>query len=89
MSEWRDRAACAGMPREVFFLPAHPGRAALRAKAVCEGCPVRVKCLTDQLEWELVWLRGADPAGVFGGVGPRERLPMLAQMRAERDGVAA
>jgi hypothetical protein len=41
------------------------------AKALCKGCPERITCLEDCLEYEaLSW---EDRHGIFGGLTPNER----------------
>lgn len=67
-----DRAACRGLPPEMFF---HSSRIVNRAaKAVCAGCPVRDECL----EWALA---NNEEHGVFGGQGPKERKRILRERR--------
>lgn len=61
--EWRDRAACARTPIDVFF-PTRPVFA--EAKALCAACPVRAECLTFALETD-------QPDGVWGGLSFTER----------------
>lgn len=62
--EWMDRAACRGMPSDMFFPTLGEFDAMRRAKAVCARCPVRVDCLDFGLdEW----------GGVWGGLSGRER----------------
>jgi WhiB family transcriptional regulator, redox-sensing transcriptional regulator len=67
--DWRHFAACRDIDPDLFF-PVGTGGPALqqiaRAKAVCWGCPVRERCLTDALE------SGQD-AGVWGGLTEDER----------------
>jgi WhiB family redox-sensing transcriptional regulator len=65
MSEWREQAACRGMPTAWWFpedgQPADPA-----ARRICLGCPVRMACLTEAIE-------RSEPDGVWGGLGPGER----------------
>lgn len=65
---WRDQAACrAGVTAvspEDWFLPNEAK--ALRAKAVCAGCPVREACLDYALRTQQPW-------GVWGGQTSEER----------------
>ncbi len=66
---WVDRARCIGEDPELFFPMGAPRLVMLqteRAKAVCDGCPVRSDCL----EWSLVT---AQDAGVWGGLDEEER----------------
>jgi WhiB family redox-sensing transcriptional regulator len=67
--DWRRKAACAGMDPGLFFPIGSSGLAAEqteRAKAVCAGCQVRVKCL----EWALAT---GQHDGVWGGLSEDER----------------
>ncbi|OZM69903.1 hypothetical protein CFN78_28175 [Amycolatopsis antarctica] len=78
MSGWRDRAACqtgallqvsttsATGAAEVFFPFPSERELTLRAKRVCQGCPVRTDCLPEALD------NGYDH-GVWGGLDERER----------------
>ena len=81
---WADRAACAGMPTELFF-PAgswsqsehSPGTRT--AKAICANCPVRQPCLEFAMRLEA----HTGPAvqqrnGIYGGLLPRERAALVA-----------
>jgi WhiB family redox-sensing transcriptional regulator len=74
---WISGAACVDHDPELFF-PVGVSPAALaredQAKAVCEGCPVRVECL----EWSL---ETCQDAGVWGGVGEEERRAIRRQRR--------
>lgn len=63
--EWVERAACANMRVDVFFVEA--GRVIDPAVlAICEGCPVRRECLTYAYEREFT-------SGYFGGFSPGQR----------------
>lgn len=67
-SGWRDRAACIGHDRELWF-SADKGFATddartARAKAVCAGCPVVAECL------DYGWRR---EYGIYGGMTATER----------------
>lgn len=87
-TEWTERAACRGMDPDIFFpiddrQPAR-GKAPRRdvyaaARAICDGCEVRQDCLDESLS--LPW--SEDRAGMFGGLTPRERVPMRAQRNRE------
>lgn len=79
---WQERAACAGMPTDLFFTPegstggsAAQVRRVAAAKAVCAGCPVRAECLAFALEHESggVLYR----AGVWGGLTETERARLV------------
>lgn len=67
--EWVHRARCKDEDPELFFPVGTTGPAADQiddAKAVCDGCEVRLQCL----EWALA--TGQD-AGVWGGTSEDER----------------
>jgi WhiB family redox-sensing transcriptional regulator len=73
--EWHAKAACRGM---AGFLPQRGEWRQMRAAvAVCAGCPVRDRCLSEALD---------DPrlVGVWGGTTGRDRRAM----RAERQPAA-
>lgn len=69
--DWQMRGSCRGMDSEVFFSPdrergsARANREA-RAKQVCRGCPVRVRCRVHALTVR-------EPYGVWGGLSAAER----------------
>lgn len=73
MTDWRDRALCAGMPTDVFFQPEPQGRGDRKngpdphaeARAVCAACPVINECLT--------WAMENNEYGFLGGMTERER----------------
>jgi WhiB family transcriptional regulator, redox-sensing transcriptional regulator len=68
-NSWAVRAACRHSDPELFFPVAAGGpalRQLVRAKKVCERCPVRVQCLEYALE------NGQD-FGVWGGASAEER----------------
>lgn len=69
MTNWLDRAACREVDPEIFF-PTGTGvlaeRQVVRAKAVCQGCPVRSECL----HWAQFHASGD---GVWGGLDADER----------------
>lgn len=73
---WMPRAACAGMPSNVFFYeggtqPTPKERIAWRrAKEVCATCPVLTECGRDFL---------GEPIGVWGGMDPEERFRVRAE----------
>lgn len=72
---WEARAACRGMPLEVFFHDDGVQADYDDAKAVCGRCVVRRECL------ELA-LRAGFTTGVFGGLTARERQRMRAEDHA-------
>jgi WhiB family redox-sensing transcriptional regulator len=68
---WHEQAACSGLDTNIFY-PDYMlrgqtiKRAEDRAKAICQDCPVRLKCLTDAIERNDVY-------GIQGGTTPKER----------------
>ena len=69
--QWRQNAACRGMPVDAFFHPENtygPTRRRLEeaAKKVCAGCSVRAQCG----EWALTT---REVYGVYGGLTEEER----------------
>lgn len=71
---WFDEAACSGLDPNIFFEPISETRRPYpkdwpdRARAVCEGCPVRLECLADGI---------AERWGIWGGLTYRERRALL------------
>lgn len=71
-----ERPACVNANPEIFFtfdadeIPDAAerrktnGRNAVRAQALCDACPLRQKCLEDNL---------LEPYGIFGGMGAKPR----------------
>jgi WhiB family transcriptional regulator, redox-sensing transcriptional regulator len=43
--DWRDKAACAGQPTELFFPGTGQGKSTGEAKGICRHCPVVEPCL--------------------------------------------
>ena len=73
--QWRDRAACKGVPTAVFF-PEH-GHQPTEALAICQECPVVVECAADGIDEE---------HGVWAGMTERSRRRhRAARARAVRD----
>ncbi|WP_329128225.1 WhiB family transcriptional regulator [Streptomyces sp. NBC_01465] len=64
---WREKAACRGTDAEQLFADSVQQK---RAKALCNGCPVRVECLTEALDARVEF-------GVWGGMTERERRALL------------
>lgn len=63
--EWVERAACANMRVDAFFVEA--GRVIDPAVlAVCHSCPVRRECLTYAYDRDFT-------SGYFGGLSPGQR----------------
>lgn len=83
---WMDRAACAGMPSEMFFMDHSgydegqarhtPKRVAFydKARAFCHKCPVEQECRRDTV---------GEPYGVWGGLDPQERRAIRRKASAE------
>jgi WhiB family redox-sensing transcriptional regulator len=70
--QWTSRAACKGLPTEVFF-PDHYRYDT--ARAVCSGCQVKGECLAFALEMRI-------NKGMFGGLSPRQRTAVRRQREA-------
>jgi WhiB family redox-sensing transcriptional regulator len=64
VTSWRDQSACLDKDPDLFF-PDTPADLA-RARSVCQGCPVRARCLRAALS-------AGEQYGVFGGLVPGER----------------
>lgn len=60
---WVVQARCAEDPPDSLFVR---GAAQRQAKQRCLGCPVRLECLADALQWQCDF-------GVWGGLTERER----------------
>ena len=65
---WRDRAACLGVPTDLFF-PAR-GDSAAEAKQICADCPVIGECR----EWAL--RQGPQLIGVYAALTGKDRRPL-------------
>jgi WhiB family redox-sensing transcriptional regulator len=76
-TDWRHDAACLDEDPELFFPIGKGGPATaqiIKAKAVCAGCSVRVKCL--------MWAIGGDQElGVWGGLTEDERHRLVRSSR--------
>lgn len=66
-TDWTAHAACRTTDPDELFVQ---GAAQNRAKAVCNGCPVRTECLADALDNRVEF-------GVWGGMTERERRALL------------
>ena len=69
-TRWFLRAACKGMPLYLFF-PLQKNHGYVRARAVCNRCPVILECRADAFKHD-------DPKrnmtfGMQGGMTPMER----------------
>lgn len=74
---WMKRAACNGMPTEVFYPTDERGEAT--AKKVCAVCEVRADCLAYALNQHA----DAVDAGIWGGTSERERRQIRRRTRRE------
>lgn len=90
MSDWRIRAACAGLPGDEFFPTGSWGAAndvpaAYAAAArICRRCPVRVECLDAAIAEEGPASAG-NRYGMRGGLTPGQRRSVYeARVEAER-----
>ncbi|HEY1823986.1 MAG TPA: WhiB family transcriptional regulator [Trebonia sp.] len=72
-TDWRAAACCLTADPDLFF-PVAVGTAAIKqitqARRVCAGCPVRQQCLDFAM-------RTREPAGIWGGTTPEERVKEL------------
>jgi WhiB family transcriptional regulator, redox-sensing transcriptional regulator len=66
-TNWIASAACRRSDPDALFVQ---GAEQHRAKAVCQGCPVRTECLADALDNGIEF-------GVWGGLTERERRALL------------
>ena len=71
---WMERAACADLPRDMFF--PSDGAGVIRAQRVCARCPVTVPCLEYALKYKV-------DHGVWGGCSERKRRRILKARAAE------
>lgn len=77
---WHAQAACRGVDVDLFF-PTAAQEGAEAAKAICEGCPVRVECLEAALERR-------EEHGVWGGTTVEERTRIRRQRARARRAAA-
>lgn len=78
-ASWLEHAACAGHDPELWF-PKGPGvvEQTAAAKAICDTCPVRARCLDVALTAEdglSAWYR----SGIVGGLTVGERMALVAE----------
>lgn len=79
---WKAEGACRPLDPDLFFPVGNTGPAmaqANEAKAVCLGCPVRIRCRNYAL-------KRPEVHGVWGGMTEEERAAL--QRRARRQGLA-
>ena len=78
VTDWRDRAACAGYPNQLFFPAGDVSqRIVEKAKAVCSICPVAADCLEYALETN-------QRSGIWGGINEDERRSLRRKWLAVR-----
>lgn len=80
MDNWRDHAACRNEDPDLFFPIGTSGPSAIqteRAKALCQGCPVRERCLDRALDTE-------QTLGIWGGTTETERRALRRRRDARR-----
>jgi WhiB family redox-sensing transcriptional regulator len=74
---WHKHAACIGTDPNIFFPVRGDTPTVKVAKAICKGCPVRIKCLTDAMQT-------GEKYGIRGGFTAQERREMKRKYRLER-----
>jgi WhiB family redox-sensing transcriptional regulator len=75
VADWRHRGACGTHDPDQLFVA---GAAQRQVKAVCTGCPVRLRCLAEALDRRIEF-------GVWGGMTERERRALLHRRPEVRD----
>lgn len=82
---WIDKAACHGMPLEIFYgtlaVPITRKEIGM-ARKICLPCPVRTDCLITSLQTR-------EPHGVWAGLTHRERRVLLARFKGNWSAAAA
>lgn len=86
---WQEDAACLGVGTHIFFPTIKRGDCGARltqlfaeAKTYCDDCPVKHRCLEEQLKVEAETFVFD---GMFGGLTPQQRKALLAnRMWADR-----
>lgn len=69
---WREHAACAKMPKELFFCETRGKKGDVileESVAVCRRCPVKEQCLEFAV-------KNNEPYGQWAGTFPKERAEM-------------
>ncbi|EPD26052.1 WhiB family transcriptional regulator [Actinotignum schaalii] len=72
---WADAAACTDIDPDSLFVR---GAAQRQARSICFRCSVRLHCLADSLDAEMMF-------GVWGGMTERERRALLRRHPEERN----
>ena len=73
--EWRNQAACSGLPTKLFY--PERGDRAPTARAVCRGCPVSDDCLEYAFREDV-------RHGIFGGKTEDERQSIRRRRNKQR-----
>lgn len=68
---WRKKAACVGVPLDVFFNNTRRNRE--RAAELCAQCPVTQECLNFALQVEKKQSSRGARFGLYGGLNPNQR----------------
>lgn len=77
-ADWKQKAACAGMPFDLFFpTPDTPEDLIAKAKSVCGACPASEACLQYAFETNQV-------SGIWGGTTEDERKSLRRKWLAAR-----
>jgi WhiB family transcriptional regulator, redox-sensing transcriptional regulator len=78
VADWRDVAACSGLPHAVFFPVGDDLEDAIAsAKGICAVCPVTDDCLEFALETN-------QKAGIWGGTSEEDRKALRRKWLATR-----
>ncbi len=78
VADWRDEAACSGLPHSVFFPVGDDLEEAIAsAKEICAVCPVTDNCLEFALETN-------QKAGIWGGTSEEDRKALRRKWLATR-----
>ncbi len=72
-TEWFDDAACRGKGTDLWFTV--PGRSVAEGRLICEGCPVREKCLRYAMSNYI-------DHGMWGGLSENQRRALRRKRRA-------
>ena len=85
--QWRARAACYGLPVDLFYPEQGEISKAKQAQRICRECPVRIECLEDVLADD----EHSDLFGIRGGLSPKRRRGLRAKRArmAEKPSVSA
>jgi WhiB family redox-sensing transcriptional regulator len=71
--EWRQHAACRGMPTELWFPKKGDNHAQSAAKEICAACPVRQECY----DYALDVAQEVELLGTWGGTSQKQRISIL------------